>query len=454
MKILFVEPPIDYPNSIINTGVHLGVLTIIPYLRDNGIQAEFRFISEQIELANGSSQSSLIECLATWVPNVVCISAITGQYPRAVSIAQAAKQSGAVVIMGNIYPSLNAEEIIMKDTNVDIVVRGEGEAVLLEFFNHMIRGTDWRKSNGITYRLGDEIISTPPSAAIDLTKLPLPSYELLPIDVCRKLNLYGSVETARGCPYSCSFCTLIEDIWPGYRLKAIEQVVSECQALKDLGFHQVRITDDTFTVNRNRILTLCKELQNARLGLKFRVLTRVDLLDDELLDNMLLAGVNGILFGAEQIDRENLSAMNKTHAGSDWAETTKQAIKMVAESGCIANPVFMLGWPGDTAEKMKRLVRFAVDVGRSPFVQPFVAFTTPHPGSELWRHREALGLKVITSDLSKFIHLYPVAIPLSLGDNALELLIEAHNVIRVETGVAARNPVIGLGFVQSYSDLL
>lgn len=452
--MLFVEPPIDYPNPAPNTGVHLGLLSIISYLRENNIQADFRFLSEQIELATSESQSSLGECLSDWTPNVVCISAITAQFPRAVEIARAAKHCGAFVIMGNIYPSMNAVEIIKSFPFIDIVVHGEGESVLLEILNHMILGTEWRNSRGITFRSGDEITSTPQVSALDLSQLPAPAYDLLPLDLCKKLDLYGTVETARGCTFDCIFCTLIEHFGLGYRLKTIDQVVSECQIIKELGFRRVIITDDTFTLNRNRTMSLCQALKGAELDLHFYVLTRIDLLDQELLHSLMSTGVREILFGVEQIDEENLSSMKKARRVGNWAELAELTIRTVADLGCIAHPVFMLGWPGDTPEKLRRLVDFAVKIGSSPFVEPFVAFTTPHPGSRLWYQREALGLKVITSDLSKFMHLYPVAVPLSLGDNGIELLVEAHNTIRVETGMATRNPCIDLDFVLSYSDLL
>ena len=146
--------------------------------------------------------------------------------------------------------------------------------------------------------------------------------------------------------------------------------------------------------------------------------------------------------------------MNKTRKPSKWANTTREVIETVAGSGCIAHPVFMLGWPGDTAYKTEKLVEFVGEISSCSRVQPFVAFTTPHPGSRLWHQREALGLKVITSDLSRFIHFYPVALPLSMGDNALQILVDAHNRIRIETKMINRNPTIDLNFVLAYADLL
>ena len=302
MRILFVEPPVDYPNRILYTGIPLGLLTIGSYLIEHGAQAEIRLLSEQIELAAGLPESSLATILSSWAPDIVCISSITGQFPRTTKIAEEAKRIGATVILGNIYPSLNAEEIVGNDPNVDIVVRGDGEQVLLEIVNHITAHTDWHATNGITYRLENKVVSNPAAIPIDLCQLIVPAYDLLPLDTCRKLDLDFSLETSRGCPYDCTFCTLTEEVWPRYRVKTIEQVLKECDAIAKLGFKRVRVTDDTFTVSRDRVIDLCRELERAKLNLEFYVMTRIDLLDQQLLDHMISAGVKEMLFGAEQIE--------------------------------------------------------------------------------------------------------------------------------------------------------
>jgi anaerobic magnesium-protoporphyrin IX monomethyl ester cyclase len=455
MRILFVEPPItDYPNPTPNTGMNLGILSLVSYLRKQGIQADFRFISEQIELATSGKLSAFRNCLESWGPNIVCISALTAHFPRAIKLAREAKKIGATVILGNIYPSMNAEEILLNSDSVDLIVIGEGELTLSELLNHMAQGSDWRNTKGIAFKSSAKgIFSSRRSSLPDLTQLPLPAYDLLPLDDCRSLGLYFTIETARGCPFRCTFCTLAE-YWRGYRMKCIEQVISELKMVQELGFHHTVFTDDTFTANRNRTISLCKAIIDEDLDLQIYVLTRIDLIDEELLDLMAAAGINEILFGVEHIDQQSLESMSKTPQPNQWADLVESKINSVASLNCTAHPVFMIGWPGDTPEKMEKMVDFAVRIGSSPYVEPFVAFATPHPGSQLWKQRDDLGLEVITSDLSKFIHLYPVAVPRSLGPEGIELMIESHNIIRSQTGMSSRNPCIELEFVLSYADLL
>lgn len=458
MRILFVEPPVDYSKPYYFTGVHLGLLSIVGYLRKHAPSIECDFISLQLLKASGKG-FSLSRLFHDLKPNIVCLTAITSSFPYAVEIAKQAKKTGSLVILGGIFASLNAESIISNDLGVDIVVRGEGEKTVVEIVKAVTQKRDLIEIQGITFKQNGKILSTASRLPLEISEIPTPAYDSIAIKLCHRLKLPATVETSRGCPYRCAFCTLIDDnVWGRYyREKSISQVIQELKCVKESGFERVEIADASFAVNERRTVALCNELIKQNLGLRYRVECRVDLLNRPLLEEMSKAGIDEIILGVERIDPGGLFSMRKTLHPKEWKRRVVSIINEASKLGIITHPVIMLGWSGETLESLGQLIDFTISLLKFQNVQPFIAFPTPHPGSYLYQAAEKLGLKIITRDLTKYIHLYPVAIPSSLGRNALnavELLVNAHNTVRIESGMTFRNPLLDVDFVLSYADAI
>lgn len=453
MKVLFIEPYIDYINHIPNTGVHLGILSIISFVRSYRSDIDCRFFSEQINIFIGKEERSE-EIVKKWSPDVVCISSITSQFPRAVKIADLSKKNGAFVILGNIFPSLNAVTILNEYEVFDLIVIGDGEETIAEILIHLEDDYSWKNINGIAFRFEDKVKVNDLRQPLHFSSLPAPAFDIIPKKLFSSLSLPATIETSRGCPFNCNFCSLHEFTLGKYRVKSTHQVVRELFVLNELGIKKIIVTDDTFTADRKRVVELCNEIERNKFDFHFIVLTRIDLLDAEMVKYLSKAGVKEVLFGVEHIDSDALSSMRKTKETRNWSEIVLRNMFLLENSGIISHPIYLLGWPGDTKDKMKRLEAFAIENGQSELVEPFISFTTPHPGTKLWENRDELGIKVITSDLSKFLHLYPVAIPESLGESGLLEMIDTHNRIRLETSMEMRNPLLNHEFVKDYSDLI
>lgn len=457
MRILFIEPLVDYPVPYYFTGTHLGLLSLIAYLRKHAPSVEGNFVSLQVLKASGKDLP-VARLLSDVKPNIVCLTAITSSFPHATEIAKEAKEFGSIVILGGIFASTNAQLIIANFPAFDIVVRGEGEKTLLDTISAMTQQDyDLAKIEGITFRRDGKAFSSRGSLPLKLEDIPSPAYDLIPKDLLYGLRIPATLETSRGCPYQCSFCTLVDPSMWGhyYREKPIPQVIRELHAVREYGFDRVDIADPTFGVNEARTDALCDEIAKQDLHLEFRVECRVDLLSSSLLKKMSKASINEIILGVESVDTDALASMRKTQYASTWTRQVLDVINSASTLGVTMHPVIMLGWPGETADSLHRLVDFTISLLKFGNVQPFVAFPTPHPGSRLDRHANEVGLKIITRDLTKYIHLYPVAVPTTLGVDALDalqLLVNAHNTIRLESKITYRNPVLDLSFVLSYAD--
>jgi radical SAM superfamily enzyme YgiQ (UPF0313 family) len=129
--------------------------------------------------------------------------------------------------------------------------------------------------------------------------------------------------------------------------------------------------------------------------------------------------------------------------GSSYEDHVNKTIKDASEIGFVIQPLFMIGWPGETAKTLRLLEKTIVSLAEeNENVHPYLSFITPHPGSKLERDAEKLGLKIVNNDLSKYTHLYPVAVPNSLGPHALELMIETYNDVARRTKTEKWNPPI------------
>lgn len=457
MRILFLEPPVDYPKPYYFTGVHLGLLSIVGYLRKHAPSVKSNFVSLQVLKASGRDLP-VSRLFSDLKPEVLCLTAITSSFPYATQIAKEAKEFGSIVILGGIFASANAESIITNYPVFDVVVRGEGEKTLLDTITAVTQEHyDLANIEGITFKRDGNVFSSRDRVPLEIGEIPSPAYEFAPIELLHWLKVPATLETSRGCPYRCAFCTLIDPSMWGryYREKSISQVIRELHTVKEYGFNRVDIADATFAVNEARVIALCNEITKQRLHLECRVECRVDLLSDYLLETMSKAGINEIILGVENVDTGALSSMHKTRYPFRWRRQVLDVIRNATSLGITTHPVIMLGWPGETIDSLNRLVDFTISLLNFRNVQPFITFPTPHPGSRLDRCANELGLKVITRDLTKYLHLYPVAIPGSLGIdrlNALEVLVDAHNTIRLESKMTDRNPLLDLSFVLSYAD--
>ena len=157
---------------------------------------------------------------------------------------------------------------------MDSVGIGEGEELLPDYLNHL---DDLGAVAGLVWRNGAEVVRNAPRPLLrdldqypysDRTSLPIDYIESLPLDVPAVLSLdqFCTMQTSRGCPFSCIYCdipSLAEGQW---RSRSPEHVLGEMQQIHDQGYRSVYLTDDHFLVQRKRINTICRRHDRAQAG--------------------------------------------------------------------------------------------------------------------------------------------------------------------------------------------
>ena len=277
------------------------------------------------------------------------------------------------VVFGHL-PSTTPEPIA-RHAGVDLVIRGEPEETLLA----LCAGTPRGDIAGLAWVEDGAYVQTPDRPRIrDLDALPFPDHGRIALRHYREPFLpgpIGAVTTARGCPYPCAFCVRAYGREVVFRSAA--SLIAELQALARLGIRHVRFMDDTFTLDRRRVLALCAAMQAAELRLTWSCLTRLDRLDVELARTMARAGCRRAYVGVESADPTVRAGMNK---GLDEG-AIRTGVAALRSAGIEASGFFVVGDERGSVDDARRSARLAVSLGLDYVIATRLQLW---PGTDLW----------------------------------------------------------------------
>ena len=333
-------------------------------------------------------------------PDVVGLSAKTQNFPSAARIARIAKERnrGTTVILGGPHATLSTEAAL-DCPDIDVAVLGEGELTLVELLKALQSGAPLDDVAGIACRRGDRVAFTPPRAYIpDLDELPFPAeaaprvlrdFESYPADA------FGYVFSARGCPYSCTFCES-KAIWSQKtRWRSPANVVEELKALMDRGVRYVYFDDDTFGINPRYIQELCGLIETGCPRLAWGCEMTVGVVKERSIERMRRSGCVRINIGIESGNDRILRSVKKGHT----IEKAYAAADICRRNGIEVGAFFMVGFPEETEETLRDTLA-AIERIKSDVIM--LSIFTPYPGSELFQTCKDLG--VVDDDFDITIH--------------------------------------------------
>jgi len=231
---------------------------------------------------------------------------------------------------------------------------------------------------GLVWRNGEEIVVNPPRPFIpNLDDLPLPLHHLLPIDTYRMPMVKGPytfIVTSRGCPAGCKYCIKHVSYQYSIRLRSPESIVEELWELNRLGVHSVHMYTDLFTVNRDQVMGMCDLIIKEGLKVKWTCNSRVDYVDEEMLQRMAQAGNWLIAWGIESGSEEVLKRAHKGYR----MEQAPLALKWAKKAGIMNWGYFIIGLPGETEET----IRQTIDLSKKlPLDIALFHIAAPYPGT-------------------------------------------------------------------------
>lgn len=388
-NVLLVNPLLVYPRrniwgKISSPGIPLGLLYLASFLRRAGHRVAV--IDAHRE---NLPASRLAAALPASKPDLIGLTSYTPGGPaEAYRIAALCKRRyGPVkVVAGGPHASAVPEEALATGV-VDYVVRGEGEATLLELLGggapSGIRGLSFLEEGAAVHNA-----DRPPLR--DLDHLPFPAYDLLDprgygVTLGRaRRSPAASMIMTRGCPYSCSFCQAGR-LGKSFRSRSPKNVLAEMELLsRRFGIREFAFQDDVFTAKRKNLIELCDLLRRSDLGAWWSCLSRVDTVDAEMLAIMQAAGCRQIGFGVESGSDEILQASGKKIT----VAMAREAVRLAREAGLEVVTYFILGLPGETRETLEQTLRLSREL-RPDYC--LFNVLVPLPGTAIYREAEQEG---------------------------------------------------------------
>jgi len=379
MKVLLINPKANLPIEV-RTSPPLGLAYLGAVSEERG--DEVRILDMEVE------EAPLSQVLREERPDLIGITANTIQIKAAWRVAQEIKaQIDLPIVLGGPHPTVLPEESAQR-VEVDIVVRGEGETTWADLCQKWEVGASLEEVEGISYRQNGRMIHNPDRPPIaDVDSLPFPAHHLFKMEHYTNLQptldtVQGksfSLLTSRGCPYRCTYCAqILPRVW---RMRSPENVVAEWRWLvKDLGAKEIGVLDDSFNIDRQRVLAICDLLISEGLNHVPWIMIngiRANLVDEELLDRMREAGCIRTAFGVESGNQGILDTVIDKHL---TLEEIRAAFKAAKSVGMETIGFFIIGLPGETEETIEDTIRFACEL--DPLVANF-SMATPFPGTEM-----------------------------------------------------------------------
>lgn len=415
MKVLFVNPP-QTASKYKFMGViapPLGIAYMAGVLQENNIDVEILDASaEDMDFKDVEKE------LLKRKPDLVALTALTPTIGRALETAQVVKETlpDSIVVMGGYHPTFNFIETL-EDENVDIVIRGEGEYIMLNLVQALENQSSLHDVKGIVFedKNSKEIVVNPEAPLIqDLDELPFPALNLLPMKKYRLLDMdthMTTMITTRGCPMQCSFCSSAAMHGKKIRERSVENIVDEIEYLKtNYDIDTIAFMDDTFTLKKRKVMAICDEILKRNIEIMWGCTSRVDTLDEKLLKKMKEAGCITIFIGVESADQQQLDNICKNTTIAKIENAFKIAHKLKIRT--IASVA--LGMPGDTKEIMNKTVKFVHKLKPNYAIY---SLATPYPGTRFYKEAFEKNLIKI-KDWSKYTLITPIleTIDCSLND--------------------------------------
>jgi radical SAM superfamily enzyme YgiQ (UPF0313 family) len=290
--------------------------------------------------------------------DLVALSFMSHQAPRAYQIAQGYRQRGIPVVMGGFHATLAPHEC---QEQADSLVLGEAEGAwprLLADFQAGRLKPLYRNEQ------------TP-----DLKNLPVPRYDLLNLKKYKLLNIPS--QTTRGCPHACNYCEVTQVYGGKYRHRPVAEVIHEIRQIQRItGSPFIYFVDDNFVAKRSHVMAVMERLIPLKLG--YGCLATVNVGNDpELLDLMKLSGCLHINIGMESISPESLAAINKKQ---NKIRDYERQFKALRDRGIGYSVNVMFGLDGDKLDIFDATVDFLIKI-KAPVA--FMFILAPRPGTKV-----------------------------------------------------------------------
>src|SRR5881394_1222794 len=423
-------------------------MKILLYNPDNGVTRNFMphlwmFLlkaltppEHEVLLIDGNAKplddAELIKYLKTENIGLVGIGAMTRMIAKAYRVADAIRAAGIPVVMGGPHVTELPDEALGKDggpRHCDAVALGEADETWPRIVEDAVRGQLQETYAPLDETGKERKPSLQPYPTIPWEEMELEQFDMVPRPARGLLERYGSgwqslhlipIESGRGCPYGCEFCTVTGFFGDSIRFRSNESVVNEMlrlkrHARKNRGQVMVFFIDDNFAINIKRTKSLLRDIIAAKAQVNWVAQISANLLrDEELVDLIAASGGKWVFIGMESIDPTNLKDVNK---GFNKPGEYSAVLERLAKRNVYAITSFIFGMDNDTTGVAERTLQ---QVRTWPPGLPIFGLLTPLPATPLYKRLETAGRLTRPRHWQEFI-------PFTMAHTPLKMSIgEAH----------------------------
>lgn len=373
-RVLLLNPPLFFengePKSLDVSVPPLGLMYLASYINKFSRLFEATIIdmsAEKITLAQFGKK------IGKNNPFAIGICTMTPQLQGTLELAEFIKKNLSrkiKIFLGGPHVSADPRFVLRFEDFFDYAICGEAEKTFLESLNKLLKGEKIKK-----IQIGDPIE--------DLDELPIPDRHLIKRE---KYSKQESVMFSRGCPYNCYYCSR-PAIDKKVRYRSTGNLLEEIRSVYPYCGGRIDFQDDSFTLNRNRVTEFCQAVVKKKLNLHWTCNTRIDLVDEELLNLMNQAGCDLIHFGIESgNEKVRREIVNK---GKFSNEQIKKVFSLCHRYKIKIGGYFIIGHPGETKQDLEDTKNLILN---SNIDLLGLSIPTPFPGSKLFDIAKERGI--------------------------------------------------------------
>ena len=317
-------------------------------------------------------------------PKVIGIGCLTGTVvDDAVYLSKEIKKidPNIKIVWGGIHVTL-APDSVLKKNYVDYVVIGDGEVAYTKILDYVVRSEGSLDAiDNLGFKVGqDHKYNT--RSFVDLDTIPLPAWHLVDVPKYIKKKFYASrtlcINTSRGCPYGCSFCSVPATSLRNWSSMSAKKVAEHLEFLvKNYGIDGFQVDDDEFDIDRSRVLEFCDQLKEKKLKLKWSHFSRINIVKEDVVNREIDAGLSMIEFGIESGSPRMLKLLNK----GQTVEKIRKAYEICGRLDVKTSALFMVGLPTEKIEDVDATVKLIRSLTNH---QTICTIYRPYPGTELF----------------------------------------------------------------------
>lgn len=378
----------------------LGIGYIAAYLETNGWK--------DVAIVDAHSDNLSIEQTTNKIlslnPDVVGFTATTHNRLKVISVIKLLKEikSSLFIMAGGPHFSLTSIDALQVVPEIDCVVRGEGEITTKELLESWPDQEKLKNVLGITYRgnNGQIIFNNDRMFLNDWSDFPSPAWHLYDLDKYQK-KIYGTnfrtigVVSSRGCPNQCVFCCNAAFSRSVLRLRQPKKFVDEIEFLNQhYGFQGFNFWDDTLTIFKDHVMSICQEIIDRRMKIKWYARARVNTVDQEIIENMKKAGCIRISFGIESGSPRILKTIKK----NILLDQARKVINLCSREGLITSLNFIVNLPTQTITDLGMTVDLIKEFNKITNISANYGFGLIYPGTAM--EQFAKENKILDADFS------------------------------------------------------